>query len=108
LPESKLREMATQPVDRRVAQLEGTPYAAFAEELAEHFRAGDITRIERVFELALLEQLKRAARAEVIGTAILMYFAWLKYNEVMNLRMIARGGEVSLAEDRIREELVYA
>jgi vacuolar-type H+-ATPase subunit C/Vma6 len=108
IPLATMREMASQTPERAVALLKGTPYAEMADDLADHVRAGNVSRLERMFELAFLQQLKRAAQQEPIGLAVLMRYAWLKYNEVMNLRMIARGADIHLSPDRIREEMVYA
>jgi vacuolar-type H+-ATPase subunit C/Vma6 len=54
-----------------------------------------------------LQRLKRAAQHQGIGIGVLMHYAWLKYNEVMNLRMIARATDIHMPSQRIREEMVY-
>ena len=63
--------------------------------------------IERYFELTLMRELRRMARRSPLSIAILMDYAWLKYNEVTNLRLIARGEARHLPRGRVREELLF-
>ena len=70
-------------------------------------QTGLSSRKERAFELSMLEELSRASQQDALSIAVLMRYAWLKYNEVMNIRMIARGTAVHLPKSRIQEELVY-
>jgi vacuolar-type H+-ATPase subunit C/Vma6 len=103
-----LRELAAASTfDRALPILEKTPYAGIASDAAESATARGFAGFERFSEMAILQRLKRAAQHEGLGIALLMHYAWLKYNEVMNLRMIARGLDIHLAPSRIREELVY-
>jgi vacuolar-type H+-ATPase subunit C/Vma6 len=41
-----------------------------------------------------------------LTVAILTYYAWAKFNEVINLRLIARGHARHLPAGRVREEMV--
>ena len=108
LQESLLREIASSPTPERVlGHLEGTAYAALAEGVASYIDTGKFSRLERMFESAVLGRLKRAAQQQGLGVAVLMHYAWLKYNETMNLRMIARGIGVGLPQARIEEEIVH-
>ena len=50
---------------------------------------------------------RRTAQRHSLGIAVLMRYAWLKYNEVMNLRMISRGLAVHLPKSRIEEEVLH-
>lgn len=103
-----LREIASAPsTERALGALEKTAYAAFGEGMASLSETGHFSRLERAFEQAFLGRLQRAAQHQGIGLAVLMHYAWLKYNEVMNLRMIARGLSVHLPKERIFEEVVY-
>ena len=108
LRDSVLRDIAASPSPERVlGQLEGTAYAAFAESVTSFIETGKFSRLERSFESAILARLKRAAQQQGLGVAVLMHYAWLKYNEIMNLRMIARGISAGLPQARIEEEIVH-
>lgn len=103
-----LRAIASAPsLDRATDTLSKTPYAEFFVGLAETTAASDFSTLDRQFETAFISRLTRAAQHQSIGIAVLMRYAWLKYNEVMNIRMIARCRDIQLDPERIREELVY-
>jgi vacuolar-type H+-ATPase subunit C/Vma6 len=59
-------------------------------------------------ELAMLSKLKRGSVTEVLSIAVLMHFVWMKYNEVVNLRLIARAQARHLPSGRVREEVLFA
>jgi vacuolar-type H+-ATPase subunit C/Vma6 len=46
--------------------------------------------------------------AHAMSFAVLMHYAWAKYNEVVNLRLIARGAAARLPLGKIREEMMHA
>lgn len=88
--------------------LGGTRYAELVERLAAFVQTNRYAPIDRMMELVMIQFLGRMSRERIMTTAILMYFAWLKYNEVINLRMIARGEARHLPRGRVREEVMYA
>lgn len=93
--------------ERAVEMLEKTEYGTFGEALEQFSLSGRFGRLERMFESAFMQRLRRAAMQQGIGIAVLMRYAWLKYNEVINLRIIVRGLAVQLPKARIEEEVVY-
>ena len=104
-----LRDMAASATpERAVDALEKTPYGELAEGLAALAQTGRFSRLDRQFELAFLNRLRLASQRNVLSIAVLMRYAWLKYNEVINIRMISRGASVNLPKSRIREELIHA
>lgn len=108
LPENVMRDIAMSPSPERAAEaLRGTAYDSLAETLASLTESARFSNLERHFETAFLAKLKRASQQQGLGLAVLMYYAWLKYNEVINIRMIARGKAVHLPTERVREELIY-
>jgi vacuolar-type H+-ATPase subunit C/Vma6 len=64
--------------------------------------------MDRMFDLILIRHLGREARNHFLSIATLMQYAWLKYNEAVNLRLIARGEANNLPRGRVREEMMYA
>lgn len=108
IPLTTLREIAASPnPERSVDILDRTGYADLYSGVSYYAETGRFSRLDRAFEGALLGRLKRASQQNPLSLAILMRFAWLKFNEVMNLRMIARGKDVNLPKQVIQEELVY-
>ena len=88
--------------------LGGTRYAELVERLAAFVQSNRYAPIDRMMELMMLQYLGRMSREHIMTVAILMHFAWLKYNEIINLRMIARGEARHLPRGRVREEVMYA
>ena len=60
---------------------------------------------KRFFERLMMKQIRRLALKSVFGIGVFMDYAWLKYNEAVNLRLIARGVAGHLPVGRVREEL---
>jgi ATP synthase A1 C subunit len=89
-------------------QLGTTRYRQLAEGVYTLVQSGRFSQIERLFELEMIHQLRRMARMDVLSIASFMEFGWLKNNEIMNLRLIARGEARHLPRGRVREEMVYA
>lgn len=61
--------------------------------------------MERFFERVIMKNVRQSARNNVFGIGVMMDFAWMKYNEVVNLRLIARGLAGSLPAGRVRDEM---
>lgn len=114
MPEGTLRPrlldaMAKAPGPAEAMELLGpTPYRELVERLYGFLQTGRFAPLERLFESFILDYLRRMARQHVLSIAVLMRYAWLKYNEIMNLRLIALGEARHLPPGLIREELMYA
>ncbi len=103
-----LRAIASSASPERAAeQLESTAYRGLGDALKAFAQTGHFSRLERAFDLMMLEKLKRASQRDSLSIAVLMRYAWLKYNEVMNIRMISRGAAAHLPKARIQEEVLY-
>jgi len=89
-------------------QLDETHYGDLVERLYMFVQTGRFAPMDREFDRLIIEELSMATRVHAFSIAILMYYAWLKYNEMVNLRMIARGTERHLPRGRVREEVLYA
>jgi len=104
-----LARMAQAESPEQTAELLGpTAYRDLAEPLYGFLRTGHFSGLERLFERRLTEDVRSMARTNIFSIAVLMLYAWLKYNEVLNLRLIARAVARHLPLNRVREELVYA
>lgn len=108
LSDTVLQGMASAPTPERALQvLENTRYAHLAEGVAESVATGRFSQLDRQFETSIMGNLKRATQQRSMGIASVMSYGWLKYNEVINIRIIARGASVHLSQDRIRSEVLY-
>jgi V/A-type H+-transporting ATPase subunit C len=85
-----------------------TTYRDLSEQLHRFMQTGQFSALERLFEARLIAEVRTMARTNIFSIAVLMLYAWLKYNEVLNLRLIARAVARHLPQDRVREELIYA
>lgn len=113
LPKGKLsvslvRRMADAGGAAEAMELLGaTPYRSLAGALNQFMETRRFAPLERLFEGLMIEMLRRMARQDVFGLAVMMEYGWLKYNEVLNLRLVARGVAGGLPKGRVREELHF-
>ncbi len=108
LSDKLLRRMAEAESAERAMELLGpTAYRSFIEGLYRLIQTHDFSHMERYFEWLLLKQLKQLARQHSLSIAVVMYYMWAKYNEVVNLRLIARGKARHLPTGQVREEIFY-
>lgn len=109
LNERVLREMiGARDVESAMELLGGTAYQEIVERLYLFIQTGRFSPLERQFDRIILNALRLAMRTNVMSIAVLTHYAWLKYNEVVNLRLIARGAASRLPRGKVREEMVYA
>ena len=106
LPKSLLRQMASSADPAAaMAHLARTRYSGLVEELYQLLQTGRFSPMERFFERALMKNVRQSARNNVFGIGVMMDYVWMKYNEVINLRLIARGLAGNLPAGRVRDEL---
>ncbi len=111
LPEGRLnirflrRVAAAEDVAGAMELLGSTPYRILIEELFQFMQTHRFAPIERRLEGVMIKELRRKARVDVIGLAVVMEYGWLKRNEILNLRLVARGLAGHLPTGRVREEL---
>lgn len=84
-----------------------TPYRELVNELYELVQTHRFAPVERFFERILIRQIRIEARSNAFGIAVMMDYVWLKYNEVVNLRLIARGLTGHIPPGRVRSELYF-
>ena len=104
-----LRQMAASAsAEEAMEYLGPTAYRDLVEGLYQFLQTAQFGPMERLFDLFVIRYLRREARMRVLSLAVLMHYAWLKHNEVTNLRLIAQGEARHLPRGRIREEVLYA
>ena len=108
LPEKTLAQLGAVDNAAVAAELlKRTRYRSFVEELYQFMQTRRFSPVERLFERVLMEELRKLAMLNPLSLAIAMDFAWRKYNEGINIRLIARGLAGHLPTGRVREELVF-
>lgn len=85
--------------------LSGTRYQALGEELFQFLQTNRFAPVERRFDRLISTQLRRLALNDPFGIGVVMDYFWLKFNEGVNLRLIARGLAGSVPVGRVRDEL---
>ncbi|MBI1320098.1 MAG: hypothetical protein GC168_14300 [Candidatus Hydrogenedens sp.] len=106
---SRLEAMAaTGDLGAAINQLENSDYAPLLSEYLEFVQSQRFGPIERYFERLLIKTLLKLSRRDVFGIGVMMNYVWLKYNEVINLRLIARGVAGSIPKGRVRDEIYLA
>lgn len=106
LPVQLLQEMAATNSQAGVIELlASTRYQSLAEQLYQLMQTKRFSPVERYLERLMMHEVLAMARQDVFGIGVVMDFAWKKYNEVVNLRLIARGLAGQLPAGRVREEL---
>jgi V/A-type H+-transporting ATPase subunit C len=109
LPPSLLRRMAAAPdAPEAMAMLEGTLYRDLVEGLYQFMQTHRVSPLDRMFDQFILRRLRRMARDHVLSVAVVLSYIWLKYNEVINIRLIARGHLRHLPRGRVHEEVIHA
>ena len=106
LPKSLLHQMANaSDSSAAMEQLGRTRYAQLVEELYPLLQTNRFSPMERFFERLLMHNVRQSARNDVFGIGVMMDYVWLKYNEAINLRLVARGLAGNLPVGRVRDEL---
>ena len=106
LPKSLLRQMAAASDPASAMELLGrTRYSSLVEELYQLLQTGRFSPMERYFDRVLMKSVRQSARNNVFGIGVMMDFVWMKYNEVINLRLVARGLAGNLPKGRVRDEM---
>ena len=71
-----------------------------------YLSSGNFSALERAMEDKVIKRAIALFRAEPLGIATIIAYLWAKTNEVVNLRIIARGKEAGMPKDRIKDSLV--
>jgi V/A-type H+-transporting ATPase subunit C len=67
---------------------------------------GDLTEFEKTLDLLLTRGTARLYLGDPLGIEIVVGYLALKYNEVVNLRLIARSKQLGIPRDLVRREMV--
>lgn len=92
----ELAERATAEQGLRAVRVLGFPVRAALDDLAAFEREIDVTMLRAQIDLYLQDPL---------GIDVVIAYLAMKYNEVVNLRLIARGKALGIPRDRVRKEM---
>ena len=87
--------------------LETSPYAFLSKVPEEVLKAQKISVLEKDLEKYLIKRGIRMFLGDPLSIAIPIGYIWAKYNEITNIRIIARCKTADVPEKELREELIY-
>ncbi len=98
----------TKSVEGVLKLLEPTRYSFLKAAPEESLKKEKISELEKMLDRYIILQGISVYRGDPLSIAIPVGFFWAKYNEITNLRIIARCKTVGMSEEQVRRELVYA
>jgi vacuolar-type H+-ATPase subunit C/Vma6 len=81
-------------------------YKPLKEGMKQHIITGSLASLERKVEDYNIRKTVSLFRDDPLSIGIVVAFMWAKFNEVINLRIILRGKEVEMPQQRIKEALI--
>jgi V/A-type H+-transporting ATPase subunit C len=105
--ENLLAMMRSGTLEGAIKHLETTPYNFLSKVPEEVFRAEKISVFEKELEKYLIKRGISRFLGDPLSIAIAVGYIWAKYNEITNIRIIARCKTADVPEKELRGELVY-
>ena len=105
--ERLLAMIRTGTIEGAIKHLGTTPYNFLLRLPQEAFRTEQISVFERELEKYLIERGISRFFGDPLSIAVIVGYIWAKYNEITNIRIIARCKTAHFSEKEIREELIY-
>jgi V/A-type H+-transporting ATPase subunit C len=90
-----------------IKHLETTPYSFLSKVPEDVFAQGKISVFEKELEKYLTKQGISRFLGDPLSIAVSIGYIWAKYNEITNIRIIARCKTADVPEKELRGELVY-
>ena len=108
LDTSKLLTMVkTGTLDGAIKLLEPTPYNFLSKVPEEMKKMEKISAFEKELDKYLINRGVSRYLGDPLSITVAIGYIWAKYNEITNLRIIARCKTADISDKDIREELVY-
>jgi V/A-type H+-transporting ATPase subunit C len=105
--EKLLSMMRSGTLEGAMKFLDVTPYKFLSELPEDVFRREKISDFEKELEKYLVKRGISRFLGDPLSIAVAVGYVWAKYNEITNIRIIARCKTADIAEKEIREELIY-
>jgi V/A-type H+-transporting ATPase subunit C len=97
----------TGTLDGAIKVLETTPYNFLSELPADVIKKEKISALEKELDRYLIKRGISRFLGNPLSIAIAIGYVWAKYNEITNIRIIARCKTADISEKELREELIY-
>jgi V/A-type H+/Na+-transporting ATPase subunit C len=102
-----LAMIRTGTIEGAIKHLGATPYKFLSELPADVFKTEKISVFEKELEKYLIKRGISRFLSDPLSIAVAVGYVWAKYNEITNIRIIARCKTADITEKEIREELIY-
>jgi len=90
-----------------IDRLKGTSYSFMESIPEEHLRKEKISGFEKQLDRFIIMKGLNAFYGDPLSIAIAIGYFWAKFNEITNIRVIARCKTADIPEESLREELFY-
>ncbi len=100
--------LETKSVRGALDRLKHTPYGFMANIPEEHLRKEKISELEKQLDRFMIRKGLNAFNGDPLSIAIAIGYFWAKYNEITNIRVIARCKTADVPDEGLRGELFYA
>ena len=105
--EKLLSMLRSGTLEGAIKVLDATPYKFLSELPADVFKTEKISVFEKELEKYLIKRGISRFLGDPLSIAVAVGYVWAKYNEITNIRIIARCKTADITEKEIREELIY-
>jgi V/A-type H+-transporting ATPase subunit C len=105
--EKLLSMLRSGTLEGAIKVLDATPYKFLSELPAEVFRTEKVSVFEKELEKYLIKRGISRFLGDPLSIAVAVGYVWAKYNEITNIRIIARCKTADITEKEIRGELLY-
>jgi V/A-type H+-transporting ATPase subunit C len=105
--EKLLSMLRSGTLEGAIKVLDATPYKFLSELPPDAFKTEKISVFEKELEKYLIKRGISRFLGDPLSIAIAVGYVWAKYNEITNIRIIARCKTADITEKEIREELIY-
>jgi V/A-type H+-transporting ATPase subunit C len=105
--EKLLTMLRSGTLEGAIKVLDATPYKFLSELPADVFKTEKISLFEKELEKYLIKRGISRFLGDPLSIAVAVGYVWAKYNEITNIRIIARCKTADITEKEIREELIY-
>jgi V/A-type H+-transporting ATPase subunit C len=105
--EKLLSMLRSGTLEGAIKVLDTTPYKFLSDLPADVFKTEKISVFEKELEKYLIKRGISRFLGDPLSIAVAVGYVWAKYNEITNIRIIARCKTADITEKEIREELIY-
>jgi V/A-type H+-transporting ATPase subunit C len=105
--EKLLSMLRSGTLEGAIKVLDTTPYKFLSELPVDVFKTEKISVFEKELEKYLIKRGISRFLGDPLSIAVAVGYVWAKYNEITNIRIIARCKTADITEKEIREELLY-